>query len=151
MSQKLTAKKIKNVRRIINEAFKPSNSVFDPMEHPYIVTTSYLPGDIPIDHWLTESHDVRSYSDAARNGWWEIVILDTDNPHIPAAMAVFSEHCGQVVAERLSVERAYRGIGLGETMLQLGSRLWGEPVDGADNFTDQNEVFWNSLLADKIA
>ncbi|WP_306142624.1 hypothetical protein [Roseibium sp. MMSF_3412] len=151
MSQKITAKKIKNIRRQINEALKPSNTVFDPMEHPYIVTSSYFPGDMPVDHWLTPNHDVRSYSDAARNGWWEIVILDADNPHIPAAMAAFSEYCGQVIAERLSVGRPYRGIGLGELMIQLGSRLWGEPVDGADKFTDQNEVFWNSPLADELA
>jgi GNAT superfamily N-acetyltransferase len=151
MAQKITAKKMKSISRFIRETLEQPRTEFDPMEHPFVVSAAYFPGDIPIDHELTENHDVRCYSEAARNGWWEINVLNVDDPYLPAARAAFSEKEGKVVVERLSVEPEYRGFGFGKQMIELGSRLWGGPVDGVETFDTQNEFFWNSPLADEMA
>lgn len=149
MTQKVTAKKLKSISRIIRNALERPETEFNPIEHPFVVTTAYCPGDIPVEHWMTENHDRRAYSTAARNGWWEVNVFDVQEPDAPIARAAFTERQGVVLAERLAVDQPYRGIGFGKQMVELGGRLWGGPVDGADAFTDADEVFWNSPLLDE--
>lgn len=151
MTQKITAKKIRSISRLVRDALGRPETEFDPMEHPYAVTATYFSGEIPEEHWLTENHDRRAYSTAARNGWFEVQIIDATGPDIPVARAAFTESKGAVIAERLAVDRPYRGMGFGQQMLDLGGRLWGGPVEGADAFRDQDEVFWNSPKLDDAA
>ena len=150
MTNRITAKKIQDITRSIRE--EPTASYgFNPMEYPFTVTATYYPGDIPEAHPMTEMHDRRAYSDAARDGWFEVHILDARLRCVPVARAAFTESKGVVIAERLAVDRPYRGFGFGRQMLDLGGRLWGGPVDGADAFQDEDEVFWNSPWIDEAA
>jgi GNAT superfamily N-acetyltransferase len=151
MTQKITAKKIKSISKLIRDALERPQTEFDPIEHPYVVTATYFPGDIPVDHWLTDDNDRRCYTRAAMDGWWDVSIVDADDPHAPIARAAFTEWKGKVIAERLVVDRPYRGIGFGRQIIDLGGRLWGAPVEGADTFRDQDEVCWNSPSVDDEA
>lgn len=144
MSEKLTAKKMKSISRLVRDALERPETEFNPMEHPFTVIANYYSGDIPFEHWMTENNDRRAYSSAAHNGWWDVKIYDVERPHMPIARAAFSESCGVVLAERLSVDNPYRGMGFAKQMIDLGGRLWGGPVDGADTIRDQDEVFWSS-------
>ena len=151
MAQKITAKKMKSISRFIRETLEQPRTEFDPMEHPFVVTATYFPGDIPVDHWLTENKDRRCYTEAAMDGWWEVSIIDADDPHAPIARATFTERGGVVIAERLVVDRPYRGIGFGRQIIDLGGRLWGAPVGGADAFREEDEIGWNSPWVDEGA
>lgn len=151
MTQKITAKKIKSISRLVRDALERPETEFDPMEHPYAVTATYFSGEIPEEHWLTENHDRRAYSTAAQNGWWEVSIYDVTEPHVPLARAAFTESKGVVIAERLAVDRPYRGMRFGRQIIDLGGRLWGGPVDGADAFWEKDEVFWNSPWINEAA
>ena len=151
MTRRITAKKVKSVSKLVRDALERPDTEFDPMEHPYVPTAAYFPGDIPVDHWLTEQNDRRCYTRAAGDGWWQVDIYDAEDPHMPIARAVFTESNGKVIAERLVVDSPYRGIGFGRQIIDLGGRLWGAPVDGAGAFRDEDEEFWNSPMVDEEA
>lgn len=148
MTQKISAYKIKQVSKTIRDAHYGSDTEFNPMEHPFALSATYFPGDIPTAHWLTDHHDRRAYSRAAIDGWWEISIYDVDEAHMPIARSAFSERKGRVIAERLAVDRQYRGNQLGKQMIDLGGRLWGGTVEGSDEFIDEFEACWNSPSVD---
>lgn len=121
----------------IDAAIKPGDRMF-------VVSTRFVPHGLPLDHPIREFHDDRACTDNAPNGFWNVDIWDVDNDAMPVARACFVDTRSRVLCDRLSVERAYVGHGLGRRMIDLGEALWGNTVFGGAWFRDEEEGFWCS-------
>lgn len=136
--------------RTLSEIVKPNLQRSDPepgliqVNQPFVVEAIFIPPGIPLSHPIREFHDDRAYSDNAPGGFWDLNIWDIDEDTFPAGRAAFVKTRGIVICDRLSVERAYRGLGLGHRLIGMGQRLWGGLVRGASKFNDEHEEFWCS-------
>ena len=147
MAQKLTAKNLRSLGEAHrHESFEAPG--FNPLSYPFVANVVFVPAEVPHQHDLREFYDDRAMEKAAAHGWWDVTIWDVDNAHMPVAMAAFSMFEGKVYAARLSVEREYRGLGLGYRLIDFGQRLWGAGLENADQFTNDHEDFWTSLVGE---
>lgn len=143
MSASLSAKHIKAVSQTIRDRFDRPG--FEPFGYPFMPIVKFIPPGVPYEHPIRELYDGRGYAEEAPNGYWDVEIWHLVEDHVPVAMAAFVLlGDGKTVAERLSVDADYRGLGLGRRLIDLGQRLWGGPVVRAEEFTDDQESFWCS-------
>jgi GNAT superfamily N-acetyltransferase len=116
-----------------------------------IFAIRFVPPGLPLPDVNSDYVRYQAFTDDAPNGYWEVTAWDYEDCIAPAAKATFLTTRGLALCELLSVEDPYRGRGVGQQLIELGSRLLGQPVHGSDEFYADNEDLWWSMIEEEEA